>query len=169
MARVEYTDGSGDPAVTARIEARRGGTLTNLDRLLLHSPPVANGWNELLGAVRGATTLDPLLRELIVLRVAVLNRADYEFAAHEGPARQAGAGDDWLAAVADWEASRLFSAEERCVLAYTDAVTRQVEVDDELFAELAGRFDSRRVVEITVTAAVYNAVSRFLVALQVTR
>ena len=34
------------------LRVRRGGQLSALDPLLLHSPPVAEGWNALLGALR---------------------------------------------------------------------------------------------------------------------
>ena len=44
----------GPPDVVAAIRARRGGALLDLDRLLLHSPPFAAGWGELMGRVRGA-------------------------------------------------------------------------------------------------------------------
>ena len=47
------------------LRARRGGELSTLDRLLLHSPRAAEGRNALLGAMRGATTLSADLRELV--------------------------------------------------------------------------------------------------------
>jgi len=46
------------------VRARRGGHLTHLDRMLLHSPPLASGWNSLLGAVRGKFSLDAQVREI---------------------------------------------------------------------------------------------------------
>ena len=55
MARLAYVAPDGD--VTDRIRQRRGGKLTALDGVLLHSPPFADGWNGMLGAVRGASTL----------------------------------------------------------------------------------------------------------------
>ncbi|WAP53682.1 hypothetical protein [Streptomyces sp. S465] len=50
MARLPGTDGAGD--IADRIRGRRGGTLRPVDRMLLHSPPLADGWNSLLGALR---------------------------------------------------------------------------------------------------------------------
>jgi 4-carboxymuconolactone decarboxylase len=70
MARLPEISADGD--VAARIAARRGGTLRPLDTMLLHSPPVADGWNELLGAIRRDTTVPADLREIVILRVAVL-------------------------------------------------------------------------------------------------
>lgn len=53
------------------------------------------------------------------------------------------------------------------VLSYTDAMTLDVRVPDEVFAKLKEYFNEQEVVEITATIAAYNCVSRFLVALDV--
>jgi alkylhydroperoxidase family enzyme len=53
------------------------------------------------------------------------------------------------------------------VLTYTDAMTLNVTVPDEVFANLNKNFNEQEVVEITATIAAYNCVSRFLVALDV--
>ena len=68
-------------------------TLRPLDELLLLSPPLAEGWSVLLSAIRGQLDLDPALRELVILRIAVLNGADYEWQAHEPVARRCGVTD----------------------------------------------------------------------------
>jgi 4-carboxymuconolactone decarboxylase len=170
LARLEYaaSDLPGpDGDIAERIRARRGGTLTPLDLMLLHSPPLAEGWNGLLGAVRTASTLTADVRELAILRIAALNGADYEWRAHEPLGRGGGLTDDDLAVLrgerdADGLAPRLAA-----VLAYTDAMTSQVTVPDDVFAGLREHFADREIVELTVTVGAYNLVSRFLVALEV--
>jgi environmental stress-induced protein Ves len=67
------------------IRQRRGGELINLDRMLLHSLPVARGWNAFFGEIRQNLSVDARLRELGMCGVAVLNGAEYEFAHHAGP------------------------------------------------------------------------------------
>jgi alkylhydroperoxidase family enzyme len=52
-------------------------------------------------------------------------------------------------------------------MAYTDAMTLDIRVPDEVFASLKEQFSEKEVVEITATIAAYNCVSRFLVALDV--
>jgi 4-carboxymuconolactone decarboxylase len=152
-------------AAEAQILASRG-TISPLYRVLLHSVPVARGWEALLTAVRQETALDPALRELIILRVAVLNRADYEFAAHLPFAREAGIPEHKIAAVKGSDLDD-FTDTERAVLDYTDALTRQVQVDDAIFERVRSHFDPRGLVEVTATIAAYNMVSRFLVGLDV--
>ncbi len=151
------------------LRARRGGVLTTLDRLLLHSPPVAEGWNALLGALRGATTLPADLRELVVLRVAVLNTAEFEWTSHAPIARRAGLTDPHLRVLRadDALAEPVWSPVQAAVLAFTDASTRDVAVPDAVFAALRAHLDDRQVVELAVLVGGYAMVSRFLVALQV--
>lgn len=170
MARLSYVDGD-SPGVDAEllrtIRTRRGGDLLNLDRQLLHSAPLARGWNALMGAIRGQTRLDGGLRELVILRVAVLNRAPYEFAQHAPVALAEGLSQAQVDAVAAWQASPLFDARSRDVLAYADAMTLQVQVPRGLFEALRAHLDDRGLVELTATVAAYNMVSRFLEALQI--
>jgi AhpD family alkylhydroperoxidase len=170
MARLDPVN-EDSPGVDAEllraIQARRGGTLLNLDRQLLHSAPMARGWNALMGAIRGQTQLDGALRELVILRVAVLNRAPYEFAQHAPVALAEGLSQAQVDAVASWQASALFDARARDVLAYADAMTLQVQVPKESFDALRAHLNDRELVELTATVASYNMVSRFLEALQI--
>jgi alkylhydroperoxidase family enzyme len=53
------------------------------------------------------------------------------------------------------------------VLAYTDAMTKEVHVPDNIFNPLRQHFNDREIVELTATIAAYNLVSRFLEALQI--
>ena len=69
-----------------------------------------------------------------------------------------------------WTAGRTrrCSTRARAVLAYTDAMTRQVQVPDAVFQAARQAMGSDKLlVELTATVAAYNMVSRFLEALQV--
>jgi AhpD family alkylhydroperoxidase len=158
MPRLEYT--APDHEVTERIKQRRGGRLTPLDGLLLHSPEFADGWNSMLRAVRERGTLPADLRESVILRVAAINGADYEWSAHLPVARAAGLTDTDIAAILD-------GSDPSLALRYADAMTRDVAVPDEVFDAVRESLDDQQVLELTVTIATYNMVSRLLVALDV--
>ena len=163
------SDGPVEGPTADLLRARRGGVLTALDRLLLHSPPVAEGWNALLGALRGSTTLPADLRELVVLRVAVLTGAAFEWAAHEPIGRRAGLTDRHLRVLraGDPTAEPVWTPVQAAVLAFTDASTRTVAVPEPVFAGVREHLDDRQVVELTALVGGYAMVSRFLVALRV--
>lgn len=167
MARVDYADIE-KPETQELVERiqRERASLPNLYKMLLNSPPVAEGWLNYLTAIRQKSGLSPRLRELLILRVAVLNDADYEFAQHLPIALQAGCTQAEVEGVKSGDFSA-FDADARAALAYCDAMTRHIRVRDDTFAALARAHDARAIVEITATIAAYNMVSRFLEAIQV--
>lgn len=172
--------------IYTRIAARRHPRpLIPLDLSLLHSPPVADGWNSFLGAIRSRTVVDPGLLELAVCRVAVLNSAVYEWNAHAPlalkggvlpaeledtrslPSTATGDKDEDVRAKKLLENSSL-NQRQRAVLMYTDQMTERVAVEDAVFEGLKTvGFDEREIVELTTGIAGYNCVSRVLVALDV--
>jgi len=151
----------------ATIKSERGGRLLHLYRALLNSPPVAEGWLKLFTAIRQKAKLGGRYRELAILRVALLNDAEYEYRAHVPFALKDGMSQEQIDALAAWQVSKGFDDRERAVLAYTDCMTRGVRVPDPIFAAVRRHFDDREVVELTATIAGYNLVSRFLVAMQI--
>ncbi|KAH5788110.1 hypothetical protein HBI88_198600 [Parastagonospora nodorum] len=162
-----------DQAVEQRVRARRGEKgLIALDKTLLHAPPVADGWNSFLGAIRTKTSLSTSVRETAICRVAVLNKAWYEWESHS-PILKSGEGitDAHVSAVLESAPHKvndgIQSEALAAVLTYTDAMTLNVTVPDEVFAKLKNHHSEQEVVEITATVAAYNCVSRFLVALDV--
>lgn len=168
MARLPYADLDSEAArpLARRITAERGSVL-HLYQMLMHSPAVAEGWLAYLTAIRQKSSLNGALRELVIMRVALLNRAPYEADQHAPIARQEGVSDAQLDALGQWADSDLFSARERAVLAYVDAMTRDVQVPEPVYAAVAAEFAPPQLVELTATIAAYNMVSRFLEALQI--
>jgi alkylhydroperoxidase family enzyme len=170
MSRIPYVDADiREPAeIVDAVRARRGGTLLNLDRMLLNSPPLAAGWNTFLGAVRTGLLVDPKLRELAMCVVAVLNGADYEFGQHAPLYQKAGASAEQVQALHDPQAARddaaLFDPVQRAAIALTIEMTRAVQVSDATFAEMRRHLGPRETVELVGVIAAYNMVSRFLVA-----
>lgn len=168
MARIPYADTHHEAVrpLAERIVAERGSIL-HLYQMLLHSAPIAEGWLSYLTAIRQQSSLPGALRELIIMRVALVNKAPYEAQQHAPIALQEGVSQAQLDALQDWEQSQAFSAEQRAVLDYTDAMTRQIQVPDDVFAAVSTRYEPPQLVEITATVAAYNMVSRFLEALQI--
>lgn len=158
--------------LVAAIRERRGGALLNLDRMLLNSPPLAQGWNGYLRAIRTELAVPPKLRELAICTVARLNHADYEFHHHAPEFLRAGGTVAQLDALdqvgAMLTASSAFDAAERAVLALAVEMTRDVKTTAATMAAVrAALGNDRQVVEIVAVVATYNMVSRFLVALGV--
>lgn len=158
-----------DPAlrlIEGRIQAERG-RISPLYQVLLNSPPLAEGWEALLTAIRNRSGVPADLREIVILRVAVLNRAPYEFDAHVPHARRAGVDDAMIESLRDPGFARAIDDPIGLVVALTDAMTRDVHPPEALMAQVTQRFDARTTLELVATVAAYNMVSRLLVALEI--
>ncbi|CAN1514253.1 COG2128 Uncharacterized conserved protein [Burkholderiaceae bacterium] len=168
MARIPYADLTNPEAkpLVERIVAERGGVL-HLYQMLLHSPPVASGWLNYLTAIRQQSTLPGGLRELVIMRIAVLNGAPYEAEQHAPIALREGVSQVQLDDLDNWQQSKSYDATQRAVLAYTDAMTKDIHVSPEVFAAVKAVMTDRLLVELTATVGAYNMVSRFLEALQI--
>ncbi|GAD92609.1 4-carboxymuconolactone decarboxylase, putative [Paecilomyces variotii No. 5] len=180
-----------------RIAARRRPRpLIPLDLALLHTPPVADGYNSFVGALRTKTIVPQSLLELAICRIAVVNDAVYEWNAHAPLALKAGLPTSVLQYAREVSVTELTRAAtdrlagkevdsdvkealeksgagevELAVLLYTDEMTVSVKVKDETFDALKKAFEGeeaeRRIVELTAVVAGYNGVSRILVSLDV--
>lgn len=177
--RIPYTEdppqtsNTEEAAILQRVQERRGEHgLLPLDRALLHSFPVADGWNSFMGAIRTKTSLSADIREIAICRIAAINGAWFEWAHHSPILKDTGFSDEALNLLqngwtSDAELTALMSSRQVAVTKYTEAMTRTVKVPDVIFADLKSQFSDQEVVEITATVAAYNCVSRFLVALDV--
>lgn len=168
MARLPYADLSHPEAapLVQRIVAERGSVL-HLYQMLLHSPPLAEGWLNYLTAVRQKLSIPGALRELIIMRVAVLNGAPYEAYQHAPIALKEGLTQAQLDALEHGPDSPLFNNTERAVLRLTDAMTREIHFAPEIMEAVRSALGERGAVEVAATIAAYNMVSRFLEALQI--
>ncbi len=151
----------------AQIVAQRG-RISPLYQTLLTSPPIAHGWEQMLTAVRKHSTVPALVRELIILRVAILNGAPYEYQSHLPLALAAGASQAAVDAVG--QADRIgpgLDEATQVLIELCDAMTRDVEVPDALYERVRAHYDDRQIVDACATIGAYNMVSRFLIALRV--
>jgi len=169
MARIPYADVNNSPErlLIDQIVAQRGSVL-HLYQILLHSPALTEGWLNFLSAVRQRSTLPGPIRELIIMRVAILNGATYEASQHAAIALAEGLSQKQLDALSNWhEAENEFTFEQQSVLALTDAMTQEVQVPEAIWMPIRTLYDERKIVEVVATISAYNMVSRFLEALEI--
>lgn len=152
----------------AQIAAARG-RVSPLYQVLLNSPPLARGWEQMLSAIRNHNSIPADLRELVILRVAILNGAQYEFDAHAPIALAAGASEEAVAAtrIVPLPADAALGPRQRLVLELADMMTRALVVPDELYERVRAEFGVQQQLDLVATVAAYNMVSRLLVALEI--
>jgi len=155
------------PAEIAARVAAGGVRPLNLYRVLANAPTLLEAWIGFAYTLRAKCRTPRVLRELIILRTALLQQSEYEWEQHRRMAREAGVPEGQVAELGMWHSSRAFDAKERAALALTDAIVAGT-VDDATHAELARHFDREESLELTITAAFYCMVPRILSAVGVT-
>jgi len=108
------------------------------------------------------SALNPVLRELAILRVGVLSGAGYEVYQHERIAKELGMSDDLIASVHAGPDAAVFDDLQRLVVRFTDDVVANVRASDETFTPLRQRLSLQELQELTMLIGYYMTVSRFL-------
>ncbi len=135
----------------------------NIYRMLANSEAGLKGFVRMGNALLYRCELDPVLRELAILRVGRLSRAAYEVFQHERIAREAGMAEEKIAALRDATAGApAFNDTEKAVLRFTDDVVRNVRASDKNLKAVHAFLSPGAVVELTLTIGYYMMVCRFL-------
>jgi alkylhydroperoxidase family enzyme len=101
--------------------------------------------------------LDPQLRELGQTRAGYARGSQFVFSQHCKAARSVGLSEEQVAAIPAWSTSTLFSARERAVLAYTDALILDGgRVADQAFEALRDALSDEEILELTYVTLTYD-------------
>lgn len=160
-------DDADDPVLAPIFDLFRdaGRPVPLLYRTLGHAPKMLAAWTAMAWPLRLEATTDRGLRELMIMRVAVLTRAPYEWAAHWPEALRHGVSPQQLESLALWREAPCFSETERAVLRCVDEIIADGGATADGFAALREHFDAGECVELVLTAAFYACVSRTLTSL----
>ena len=129
--------------------------------LMLH-PEVTVKLLELQAAEAVNTTLSPTVREVVIIALGAVYRADYELYAHKIVARAVGLTDDHIVALAGGDIPEGLSEHEKLAARLTHAMATRHRVDDELYQEAVSAFGTKGVFDIVALMGVYHTVCTLL-------
>lgn len=100
--------------------------------------------------------LDPVLRELAVLRTGYARGSQFVFSQHSKAARRVGVPEEKVAAAPYWTISDVFTPAERAVLAYVDGMILEGgRVHDRVFAALRQHLAEDHILMLTYFVNIY--------------
>jgi alkylhydroperoxidase family enzyme len=164
VARIPYPDRAdlGEP----QREALDAVPPLNVFRMLSHAQSAFRPYLRFGGALLADLDLDPVLRELAILRTARLIEAEYEWIQHVAIGRAVGVTDEQLLALDAGELEgQAFSPAERAVLRFTTELVQRPRPDDETFAALREQLPDRQIVELILVVGAYTMIGRMMTAL----
>jgi uncharacterized peroxidase-related enzyme len=143
------------------------GVVPNMFKTLAHTPALALATAGYLKALLSDGALPGFYKELVAVRLSVLNQSPYAIAAHSLSASQKGATAAQIAAVKENYESGPLTDAQRLGLRCADKLHRSArEVDDAFFAQLQQHFSDPQIVELIATAAAFELFPRFVDALR---
>lgn len=161
MARIPYFDP--DTAPDRVITALAGKRKINVFRMIANSTNCAPEVLALGHSLSRGSSLDPVHREVVILRVAHLTGARYQWHEHNAVARRVGFDQVKIDAVAAYpEAVDAFDPFERTLLEFTDAVVATTTAPDEVFDAVRAEYDDSRTVELVLLIGFYMMVGRVM-------
>lgn len=123
---------------------------------LAHHPALAKAFLTLNKHVAQDGTLAARERELLILRISWLRRAEYEFVQHVILGRRAGLTDDELARLEAGPDAPGWSDIDSALLQAADDLCRDACIGDATWERLAQAFDYRQIMDIIFLVGVYE-------------
>ncbi|WP_443945113.1 carboxymuconolactone decarboxylase family protein [Pedobacter sp. AW1-32] len=112
-----------------------------------------------------ASSIDPILLELIKMRASQINGCAFCLNMHSIDARKMGETEQRLYLLNAWRETTLFTEKEKAVLALTEEVTLIANhVSDETYARAAGFFDEVELSQIIMAIVAINAWNRIAIS-----
>lgn len=149
------------PAATDRAPLRTEGRPKGLNALgtLAHHPVLAQAFNTFNGHVLFTTTLTDRQRELLVLRVAALRGAGYEWAQHVVLAADAGITGEEVERVRLGSSAPGWTPSEAALLDAVDELLATACIGEATWAALAAELDERQLLDVVFTVGAYDLVA----------
>lgn len=139
----------------------------NLIQTLSHHPPLMEAWGPFGGYILRGSTLPDRDREMVILRTAWLNEAEYEWGHHARAARAAGMTDEEIRNVAVGENAGPWTSFERYLLRAATELHRRSAISERTWAFLKARYSDQQMIDLIFTVGQYRMVSMALRSIRV--
>ena len=152
-----------DSALAPEIREILGdGPILNIFRTLANHPKLMKRWLVFGNHVLAKSTLGAREREIVILRVGWLCRAEYEWAQHVVIGRASGITDEELERIADGPDAEGWSERDRLLLRAADELHADQFVSDATWSGLSQHYETQPLMDLVFTIGQYTLVSMAL-------
>jgi alkylhydroperoxidase family enzyme len=139
------------------LRRRKGGSQGhNVLGTLARHPKLMHAYHVFNGHILFTTSLSPRQRELLILRVAALREAEYEWEQHVILAAEAGLDDDEIARIADGPDASGWSVEDAASVRAVDELLSDAMITDATWAILSRAMVEHQLMDLVFTVGAYD-------------
>lgn len=160
MARIPYVTEETLPADAKELFAKLPSM--NLFKMLAHSGALLDKYIRLGNFILTKGKLDPVLREIAILRVGYISKATYETFQHERIGLGLGMSQSLIDAIKEGPEASAFDSLQRKVMLFCDDIINNVRASDKTFNPLQEDLSIAELQELTMTIGFYMMTCRFL-------
>ena len=138
------------------------GKILNIFRTLAHHPKLMTRWLVFGNHILAKNTLSARDRELAILRVGWLCKAEYEWAQHAEIALKSDINQEEIERVCKGPDAAGWSEQEVALLRAADELVDDAFITDDTWAALSTFYDKEQLMDLVFTVGQYNLVSMAL-------
>lgn len=140
----------------------RGGQVYNIFKTLVRHPKLLKRWLPFANHILFKSSLAPREREMLILRIGWLCRAEYEWGQHVEIGKRAGLDEAEIARIAEGPDAPGWSAADAHLLRAADELHRDACIGDATWAALSARYDTAQLMDLVFTVGSYAGLAMAL-------
>ncbi len=141
---------------------RPDGTVMNLYTTLANSPKMGERWLTFASYILRESTLPPRDREILILRIGWLCRAEYEFGQHTLVGKSVGLTDEEIKRITLGAKAPGWDPFDATLIRAADELHADAFITDATWNALAKRYNKQQLMDVVMTVGNYNLVSMLL-------
>jgi 4-carboxymuconolactone decarboxylase len=138
------------------------GRILNLYPTLVRNPKMIERFLTFAGYILRESTLPPREREILILRIGWLCRAEYEFGQHTRVGKAAGLTDEEIIRITKGPNAPGWTPFDATLLRAADELHADSFITDATWETLADHYDEKQLLDLVMTVGQYNLVSMVL-------
>lgn len=135
----------------------RKGRFPNIFGTLCRHMPLLDAWSEFGLYTMRSSQVDPILREVLVLRTSRNVDCDYEWHHHEHIGRSVGLTDEQIAQIR--KGQTMDDADQNLMVRCADDLTKANELSDDTWRAMIERFGFGYTLDVVFTVGAYSALA----------
>ena len=141
----------------------------NVNKTLMHNMPLFTSWLAFARHIMAGSSLEPRLREVIIMRVGWNTNCEYEWGQHVLMSEPAGLSSEDHERIKEGALAEGWSEIESVLITATDELLAETMISDATWALLSRQLNKKQITDFIFTVGQYNMMAMVLNGLGVQR